>query len=33
MNIGGIISSFAANINSIAASFDRNAAYFSQGVG
>ena len=33
MNIGGIISNFAANINSIAASFMINAAFFSQGVG
>jgi hypothetical protein len=31
MNIGGIIASFAANINGIAASFERNAAFFSQG--
>ena len=33
MNIGGIISSFAANIRDIAASFERNAASFGEGVG
>ena len=33
MNIGGIIPNYAANINSIAASFMINADFFSQGVG